>query len=39
MTSSDRLTHHDSALEVLFTFTRAALAGWTGYQRRIDQTM
>ena len=26
-------------LEVLFTFTRQAPAGWTGYQRRIDAAM
>jgi ferredoxin-NADP reductase len=35
----DQMADRDSALEVFFTFTRRAPAGWTGYQRRIDKTM
>jgi ferredoxin-NADP reductase len=35
----ERLARGDDALEVLFTFTRHAPPGWTGYQRRIDTAM
>jgi ferredoxin-NADP reductase len=35
----ERLAGSDGALEVVFTFTRRAPAGWTGYQRRIDRAM
>jgi ferredoxin-NADP reductase len=35
----DRLVGSDRELEVVFTFTRRAPPGWTGYQRRIDPAM
>ncbi len=35
----DRLTDGGTNLEVAFTFTRQAPAGWTGYRRRIDAAM
>jgi ferredoxin-NADP reductase len=35
----DGLAHSDRALEVFYTFTRQAPAGWTGYRRRIDAAM
>ncbi len=35
----DQMADRDSALEVFFTFTRRAPTSWTGYQRRIDETM
>jgi ferredoxin-NADP reductase len=35
----DRLAHGDRELEVVFTFTRRAPPGWTGYRRRIDPAM
>jgi len=35
----DSLAQNDRALEVAFTFTRQAPAGWTGYRRRIDAAM
>lgn len=35
----DRLARDDRALDVTYTFTRQAPAGWTGYHRRIDATM
>jgi ferredoxin-NADP reductase len=35
----DRLARGDRELEVAFTFTRQAPAGWVGYRRRIDATM
>jgi ferredoxin-NADP reductase len=35
----DRLAGDDRELEVAFTFTRQAPAGWTGYKRRIDSEM
>ena len=35
----DVLAHTGNALEVVFTFTRRAPAGWSGYQRRIDPAM
>jgi ferredoxin-NADP reductase len=34
-----QLAGADSGLDVLFTYTRQAPAGWTGYQRRIDAAM
>ncbi|MCU1334405.1 MAG: oxidoreductase [Candidatus Angelobacter sp.] len=35
----ERLASGDDELEVVFTFTRHAPPGWTGYQRRIDAAM
>ena len=35
----DRLATGAQGIEVIYTFTRAAPAGWTGYQRRIDAAM
>jgi ferredoxin-NADP reductase len=35
----DRLASADAALKVIFTLTRGAPPGWTGYQRRIDAAM
>jgi ferredoxin-NADP reductase len=35
----DRLATGAQGIEVRYTFTRTAPAGWTGYQRRIDATM
>ena len=35
----DRLTASAEGIEVRYTFTRAAPAGWTGYRRRIDAAM
>jgi len=35
----ESLAAGDGELEVLFTFTRHAPTGWTGYQRRIDAAM
>jgi len=35
----DRLAQNDRTLEIFYTFTRQAPAGWTGYQRRIDAAM
>jgi ferredoxin-NADP reductase len=35
----EQLASADSELEVIFTFTRHAPPGWTGYQRRIDPAM
>jgi len=35
----DQLAGAGGRLEVVFTFTRQAPAGWTGYQRRIDAAM
>jgi len=35
----DSLARGDGQLEVAFTFTRQAPAGWTGYRRRIDSAM
>ena len=35
----DRLVSSDRELQVVFTFTRRAPPGWTGYQRRIDPVM
>jgi ferredoxin-NADP reductase len=35
----ERLASGDRELEVVFTFTRLAPPGWTGYQRRIDPAM
>jgi len=35
----DQLAGAGGGLEVLFTFTRQAPAGWTGYRRRIDAAM
>jgi ferredoxin-NADP reductase len=34
-----RLSSDGSGLEVLFTYTRQAPGGWTGYRRRIDAAM
>ncbi len=38
-TEFERLADGDGELEVVFTFTRHAPPGWTGYQRRIDPAM
>jgi ferredoxin-NADP reductase len=35
----DELAQKDRMLEVNFTFTRQAPAGWSGYKRRIDRAM
>ncbi|HEV2740298.1 MAG TPA: ferredoxin reductase [Candidatus Elarobacter sp.] len=35
----DRLASGDGTVKVVFTFTRHAPPGWTGYQRRIDAAM
>ena len=35
----DRLASGDGTLKVVFTFTRHAPPGWTGYRRRIDPAM
>ena len=35
----DVLAKADRGFEAIFTFTREAPAGWTGYRRRIDATM
>jgi ferredoxin-NADP reductase len=35
----DRLGTTDANMQVLYTFTRAAPPGWTGYSRRIDAPM
>jgi ferredoxin-NADP reductase len=35
----DRLATSVEGIEVRYTFTRTAPAGWTGYQRRIDAAM
>ncbi|QHV98723.1 ferredoxin reductase [Spirosoma endbachense] len=35
----ERLAKQDSQFELIFTFTRKAPPGWTGYQRRVDQAM
>ena len=35
----DQLARAGGGFEVLFTFTRQAPAGWTGYRRRIDAAM
>jgi len=35
----EQLAQGDRALEVVFTFTRQAPLGWTGYSRRIDGAM
>jgi len=35
----DQLARAGTGFEVLFTFTRQAPAGWTGYHRRIDAAM
>ena len=35
----DKLASTNRELKVIFTFTRQAPAGWTGYQRRIDAAM
>jgi ferredoxin-NADP reductase len=35
----DALKKSDRTLDVAYTFTRQAPAGWTGYQRRIDAAM
>jgi ferredoxin-NADP reductase len=35
----DTLARAGDALEIVFTFTRHAPAGWRGYQRRIDAAM
>ena len=35
----DKLSRNDSTLDIVFTFTRQAPAGWSGFQRRIDAAM
>ena len=35
----DALARTGNGLEIVFTFTRQAPAGWSGYQRRIDMAM
>jgi len=35
----DRLAADDASLKVIYTLTRSAPPGWTGYQRRIDTAM
>jgi ferredoxin-NADP reductase len=35
----DRLAAGAQGIDVIYTFTRAAPAGWTGYHRRIDAAM
>jgi len=35
----DRLATSATGIDVIYTFTRAAPAGWTGYQRRIDSAI
>ena len=35
----DRLATGAQGIDVIYTFTRTAPAGWTGYQRRIDAAM
>lgn len=35
----EELARRDNQFTLLFTFTRQAPAGWTGYQRRVDQAM
>lgn len=35
----EEMASHDTQFDLLLTFTREVPAGWTGYQRRIDQLM
>ena len=38
-TELQMLQDHGEGVEVVYTYTRQAPAGWTGYRRRIDQSM